>query len=218
MVILLEEERSGGKPVLKPRQIGQGFVGCVIKYDRRDSLDQDGKPRMNSQGKPAQELVVTLLTIESSMPAGIGGETAVPEPGDIVRDIRRGGAYGQWIDADKELKSEAKRSIAVGDIILITTTHGVTYNSTTYKQVAELRTPEEVDAWRSSSANMDRRESLGMRGELHIKPPEPKHGDWVAKAEEAYHGMTPVSSGIPAGRDEEPFGAPASSGPSFNAF
>ena len=59
-------------------------------------------PIVKPNGKHAQELVVTCLTLpNTTSPAGLGDDESVPEPGTIVRLILKGKAFGDWIEAKK---------------------------------------------------------------------------------------------------------------------
>ena len=71
-----------------------------------------GEPLFKDNGKPAYELVVYLLTLRSTMEAGIGGEDRVPERGEVVRAILKGKTFGRWIDE----KDKLGRGIQVGDL------------------------------------------------------------------------------------------------------
>ena len=205
MAIALDQETTGGTPVLKRRDIGQRFRGAVIKFENRDLL-KDDKPVLKDNGKPKQELVVHLLAIKSTMPAGIGGEEAPPEEGDIVRVILRGGGYGQWIDALKTLP----RVVHVGDILDMDTTHAVRFMSSgDFRELGQFTTSEEIAAYKQGDEWMNRKETLGYRGSLSIRIPTDEEGDIVTKAEAAYHRLNKETIAL-APQGSGPFDNPAS--------
>lgn len=184
MPIQLEETRGSGTPVIKHRAIGEKFVGGIIKIETRD-LMRDGEVQRKDDGTPRKELVVYVLTKSSTMVAGIGDEESVPEAGDIVRVILRGGGFGQWIDAKKALG----RGVCAGDLLYMDTTHAVRYNANTYAQLGRLDTQEEVSAWEQSPANIGRKESLGRYGDLKLRAPKDDEAGFVVECEQAYHRM-----------------------------
>jgi hypothetical protein len=182
MPIPLEEPRTTGSPVLKRRTIGERFVGGIIRFESRNLL-KDGEVQMKDNGKPRQEMVVHLLTHTSDMVAGIGEDEAAPARGEIVRAILKGGGYGDWIDAKKGLG----RPVQVGDMFMLDTTHAVRYSGTTYSELGQVATQDEVDVWRQSRANLDRKESLGFRGRLALRAPSDAEAAFVVECEQAYH-------------------------------
>lgn len=197
MPIELDTPRTGGQPVLKRQVIGEQFVGGVIKFEQRDQLKND-QPIVKDNGKHKQEQVVWLLTLESDMEAGIGGEVKAPERGEVVRVILPGGAFGQWIDAGKELKAAVNRGVSVGDTFTYTTTHGTRYKSTPpHSELGMLDTAEKIQKYRSDPKSpVGKTETLAMRGELKLEAPTDTA--FVEECEALYHEM---ADSIPAGDD-----------------
>ena len=185
MTITLEEAGTTRTPVLRRKRIGEEFVGVLVRTTQRDVLKRDDatgtdRPVLKANGKPRQELVVTLVTISSTMAAGLGEEVAVPEPGDIVRSILKGGGFGQWIEANGLLKPRQ-----VGDIVTLTSEWGQAYNAAGDPSGDKLTTQAQLDA-------VPRERSLGVYGSVAIRRATPAETEWVTAAETAYHDAQPV--------------------------
>ena len=185
MTITLEEAGTIRTPVLRRKRIGEEFVGALVRTTQRDVLKRDDatgtdRPVLKANGKPRQELVVTLVTISSTMAAGLGEEVAVPEPGDIVRSILKGGGFGQWIEANGLLKPRQ-----VGDIVTITSEWGQAYDAHGAPTGDKLTTQAQLDA-------VPRERSLGVYGSVAIRRATPAETEWVTAAETAYHDAQPV--------------------------
>lgn len=196
---------GSGTPVVKRRTIGEQFRGVVVDVERRDIL-KDGKPILNDRGRNRQELVVHLLAMpETTMLVGIRGEDHVPGAGEPCRAILPGGAFGQWIEAERQLPGGA---VNVGDLLWMNTTHAETYDISG-RATGRYSTQAEVDTHFAQR----RAGTVGMRGELKLHRDEVKYAEWVAKAEQAYHerqagARQPITVGgqPPAPTyDEEPF-------------
>ena len=185
MTITLEEAGTTRTPVLRRKRIGEEFVGSLVRTTQRDVLKRDDatgtdRPVLKANGKPRQELVVTLVTISSTMAAGLGEEVAVPEPGDIVRSILKGGGFGQWIEANGLLKPRQ-----VGDIVTLTSEWGQAYDAHGAPTGDKLTTQAQLDA-------VPRERSLGVYGSVAIRRATPAETEWVTAAETAYHAAQPV--------------------------
>ena len=185
MTITLEEAGTTRTPVLRRKRIGEEFVGALVRTTQRDVLKRDDatgtdRPVLKANGKPRQELVVTLVTISSTMAAGLGEDVAVPEPGDIVRCILKGGGFGQWIEANGLLKPRQ-----VGDIVTLTSEWGQAYDAHGAPTGDKLTTQAQLDA-------VPRERSLGVYGSVAIRRATPAETEWVAAAEMAYHDAQPV--------------------------
>ena len=185
MTITLEEAGTTRTPVLRRKRIGEEFVGALVRTTQRDVLKRDDatgtdRPVIKANGKPRQELVVTLVTISSTMAAGLGEEVAVPEPGDIVRSILKGGGFGQWIEANGLLKPRQ-----VGDIVTLTSEWGQVYSAAGDPTGDKLTTQAQLDA-------VPRERSLGVYGSVAIRRATPAETEWVTAAETAYHDAQPV--------------------------
>ena len=185
MTITLEEAGTTRTPVLRRKRIGEEFVGSLVRTTQRDVLKRDDatgtdRPVIKANGKPRQELVVTLVTISSTMAAGLGEEVAVPEPGDIVRSILKGGGFGQWIEANGLLRPRQ-----VGDIVTLTSEWGQAYDAHGAPTGDKLTTQAQLDA-------VPRERSLGVYGSVAIRRATPAETEWVTAAETAYHDAQPV--------------------------
>ena len=185
MTITLEEAGTTRTPVLRRKRIGEEYVGALVRTTQRDVLKRDDatgtdRPVLKANGKPRQELVVTLVTISSTMAAGLGEEVAVPEPGDIVRSILKGGGFGQWIEANGLLKPRQ-----VGDIVTLTSEWGQAYDAHGAPTGDKLTTQAQLDA-------VPRERSLGVYGSVAIRRATPAETEWVTAAETAYHAAQPV--------------------------
>ena len=185
MTITLEEAGTTRTPVLRRKRIGEEFVGALVRTTQRDVLKRDDatgtdRPVLKANGKPRQELVVTLVTISSTMAAGLGEDVAVPEPGDVVRSILKGGGFGQWIEANGLLKPRQ-----VGDIVTLTSEWGQVYSAAGDPTGDKLTTQAQLDA-------VPRERSLGVYGSVAIRRATPAETEWVTAAETAYHDAQPV--------------------------
>ena len=185
MTITLEEAGTTRTPVLRRKRIGEEYVGALVRTTQRDVLKRDDatgtdRPVLKANGKPRQELVVTLVTISSTMAAGLGEEVAVPEPGDIVRCILKSGGFGQWIEANGLLKPRQ-----VGDIVTLTSEWGQAYDAHGAPTGDKLTTQAQLDA-------VPRERSLGVYGSVAIRRATPAETEWVTAAETAYHAAQPV--------------------------
>lgn len=201
--ISLEEPRAAGSPVVKRTALGQKFVGAVVEAKSRDRLKRgpDGSmtPIVKPNGKHSQELVVTCVTMPgTTAPAGLGEDESVPEPGDIVRLILKGKAFGDWIEAKRDLPG---KSLAVGDIVTTTTELAQVYDAQGNTSGGEIRDQALIDQARS------RGRSVGIYGPLTLNAAD-STSEWVAKAVAAYKAMQqPIPAETPAGThnyEEEP--------------
>jgi hypothetical protein len=203
--ITLEEARAPGYPVVKRTALGQTFRGAIIKSESRDRLKRgdDGtmKPIVKDNGKHAQEMVVTCLTLPgTNSPAGLGEDESVPEPGDVVRLILKGKAFGDWIESKRNLPGG---TVAVGDVVSQTTTMAQVYDANGNATGAEIRDQGAVDAARVKGR------SVGIYGPLTLELPT--EDSWTTKAIAAYRASQdrPPAEAAPA---EDPWGAaPAAS-------
>lgn len=199
MPITLEEPRGTSTPVLHNRTIGEEYVGGLLKFEQRQQTDADKNPKFKDDGKPMWELVVHMLTLRSTMEAGIGGNDAVPQRGEIVRAILRGKTFGRWIDE----KSKLGRGVQVGDLITLTTDLGVSYRGKT--PAGEYTTNEQIAELKKSRDWEDRKVTLGMYGPVTIQAPPTEAAGFVVECEQAYHEL--AKQGIKL--EDDPFPGPA---------
>lgn len=179
--INLEEPFQGGYPVVKRTALGQTFNGAIIKSESRDRLKRadDGTmtPIVKPNGNHSQELVVTCLTLPgTTSPAGLRDDESVPQPGDIVRLILKGKAFGDWIEAKRRLP---KGVVAVGDVVTQTTTVAQQYDAQGNPSGDKITDQHHVDQARA------RGRSIGIYGPLTLSEPE-DGSEWTAKAVSAY--------------------------------
>lgn len=175
MPIELTSPTTARTPVLRRRQLGESFVGALVDFESRQQI-RDDKPLVKANGKPRMELVVTMVTLPgATMAAGLGDEESVPEPGDVVRVILKGGGYGQWIDADKAIKPRQ-----VGDIVVLTSDHGQVYSASGAPEGQPLTTQDEVTAAKMKG------KTVGIYGSITIRRATPAEVEWVSKAEATY--------------------------------
>jgi hypothetical protein len=197
MPITIEEPRAAGVPVVKRTAIGETFNGAIIGVASRDRMKrgEDGvsRPMLKPDGKARQELVVHCVTMPgTTAPAGLGDESGVPAPGDVVRLILKGKAYGDWIEAKKALG----RGINVGDTVITVTDTAQVYDANGEPSGKAITTQAELDA-------VPRGRSVGVYGPLTLAAADPA---WIAAAEAAYHALkAPIAAEAPAPEEEEPF-------------
>lgn len=203
-IILEDTNRSVGYPVVRRRNIGEKFVGGLIKQEWRDLQKKNNEGEWEtvykSPGKPAKQLVVHVLTKEATMLAGLGDDEAAPARGEIVRLILDRGAAAQFLQARDTYGGPLK----VGLLIGMNTTHGIRYNASTFKELGQLDTQADLEDWRQSPANTQRKESVGMRGDLAIKDNDDLA--FVEDCKAAYHELARQPD-IPL--DDGPFDRPA---------
>lgn len=194
MPITLDEPRAPGAPVVKRQRIGERFVGALVTTQQRDVL-KDGKPALKDDGKPRQELVLTLVAMPgTTCTAAIGDKAAVPNPGEVVRLILRGGGFGDWIEARK-----SHGELQVGDVVEQTIDHAQAYDAQGKPSGQKLTTQEQANA-------VPRSQSLGFYGPLALRRAAGDEMQWVTEAEQAYHAQRARISAEPANDiDQEPF-------------
>lgn len=189
----LDEPRSPGAPVVKRTALGQRFIGALVRMEQRGVL-KNGQPVVRDDGKPRQELVLTLLAMPgTTAPAGIGDTTSTPAPGDTVRLILRGAAFGQWIEARKN-----HGTLETGDVVEQVTEYGQAYDANGVPTGPKLTTQEQINA-------VPRQQALGIYGTLTLRKPTAGEAEWASKADAVHHATqqrTPIGGGY---SDEEPF-------------
>lgn len=183
--ITLEEPRAAGYPVVKRTALGQTFNGAILKAESRDRLKRADNgtmvPIVKDNGKHAQELVATCLTLPgTTAPVGLGEEESVPAPGDIVRLILKGKSFGDWIESKKSLQDG---TVAVGDIVTMTTTVAQVYDQQGNPSGPEITDQDSINAARQ------RGRSVGIYGPLALRMPKPD-SEWYGKAVEAYQKLS----------------------------
>lgn len=199
MPIELQDDNSHtSTPVVKRQRFGDRFVGAVVRIEQRDVQKRDEatgvlKPQMKANGKPRQELVIHCLAMEGTTSiAGIGDDNGVPAPGDEVRLILRGGAFGDWIEARKTHRGGA---LHVGDVVVQTVEWAQAYTAEGAPKGGKITTQAVADA-------LPRSTSIGFYGPLALH--EPKDQRMVDLAEAAHRKATAIVIEQPA-EVEDPF-------------
>lgn len=194
---LNDDVQRTSTPVVKRQRIGDKFVGAIVKFDQRDVMKKNKKtgalePSLKPNGKPRQELVVTCVTMpKTTTPAGIGDSHGVPGPGDVVRLILRGGAFGDWIEARKTHRNGGMR---VGDVVVQVVEYAQCYDADGDPKGGKITDQAVADG-------VPRSTTIGFYGPLTLH--EPKDDEWVAKAEAAYREATAITLAVPAPADED---------------
>jgi hypothetical protein len=199
------QERQQLPPIIKRERIGDRFKVAIIKFESRDRMKKDASGEWVKILKPGtdkakQELVVTALVMPgTTCPASLGDYHAVPEPGDLVRVILAGGAYGDWIEATKSHRNGA---MAYGDILKCELTFAQAWNPDGTTKGGKITDQAEAD-------KIPRGTSLGYYGKLELAVGE---GDWPAKCKAEYDRLNAAKAEMistsTAGKeawDEEPF-------------
>lgn len=183
MPITLEEPKAAGLPVVKRQAIGERFIGAVVDQHQRDVL-KNGERVMKDNGKPRQELVVTVVTMPgSTATASIGDHASVPAPGELVRVILRGGGFGDWIEAKNSLPAITgvqAGQISVGDVVEQVVEFAQAYDAGGKPTGPKLTTQEQANA-------VPRSQAVGFYGPLTLRRANPDEASWVGAAETAYH-------------------------------
>ena len=185
MPIALESERRAGLPVVKRTEIGQTFLGAVLRVEPRDRMKKDDQtgamvPLLKLNGKPRQELVLTCLVLPgTNAPVGLGDDEHVPQPEEIVRLILKGKAFADWLQSKADLPDG--RPVNVGDIVKQVTDRAQVYDANGNPSGAELTDQAAVNA-------VPRGRSIGIYGPITVRAPK-EGSPWVAKAEAAYHSL-----------------------------
>ena len=175
MAIELETPRTPGLPVVKRTAIGEEFVGMLIRKEQRNVL-KDGDPVMNDHGKPKQELVLTVMTVSSTAPAGIGDHQQIPQSGEPVRLILRGKGFADWIQQVNDLGGP----LQVGDVVTQLTESAQRYDANGKPTGKLITTQAELEA-------VPRGTSVGVYGPVTLRRSTAKEAALVAQAERLYH-------------------------------
>lgn len=176
---LSDDVQRTSTPVVKRQRIGEKFVGAIVRFEQRDQMtkDKDGNyvPKLKPNNKPRQELVVHCLAMpNTTASAGIGDDVYVPEPGNSVRLILKGKAFGDWIE---QRKSHRGGKMQVGDVVVQNITHAQAYDANGAPKGLEITDQGAADA-------LPRGTAVGFYGPITLH--EPKDIEWVKAARKAY--------------------------------
>jgi len=201
MSAIHEDTRAQLPPIIKREKLGDRYKIAIVKYEARDKRKKDDATGeyvtvLKANGRPKQEMVVTGLVMPgTTCRAGLGDYNQVPEPGDLVRIILGGGAFGHWIDARKTHRNGGP--LHHGDIIKDSLTFAQEWTMDSGKKGPEMTSQEQVDAVYRERP----RASIGIYGKLQLVEGEP---EWGARCEAAASTPIPEPAGAAHG-DEEPF-------------
>lgn len=197
-------------PIIRHQRIGESCNLAVIRWEQRDQLKDDeitgqkvkipnGFDR-NGRPKFKQELVIQAVAMAGDMVAAIGDSSGVPAPGDRVRVILKGKAFGDWIDARKAHRGG---TFNAGDVLLLDTTHAQPWNSNKTPKGPVVRTQAEADA-------VPRGTTVGFYGTLSLAPGQDAR--WIEAAEAAYRD----DENAERQRNAIPLGRPAASADGYH--
>ena len=184
MAITLEDTARTGYPVLRHQLIGEMAQLALIRWEQRDRLmlDHDNQyvrirngTGRDGQPKFKQELVVHAIAMPgTTMEVKQGEEFICPAPGDRVRLILKGKAFGNWIEARK---THRNGTLQVGDLIITGTDLAQAYDQTGKPKGQPITNQQEA-------LNIPRGTTVGFYGPLELA--EPTEPQWVEAAEQAY--------------------------------
>jgi hypothetical protein len=201
---LSDDVQRTSTPVVKRQRIGEKFVGAIVRTEQRDKTktDKDGvrSPILKPNGRPRQELVVHCIAMPNTTAnAGIGDDIDVPTPGDQVRLILGGKAFGDWIE---QRKTHRNGGLQVGDVIVQDTTRAQAYDANGAPKGPEITTQKEIDDIRAKQPST----AIGVYGPVTLH--EPRDMEWVhaaRKAYDAFNNVTLEEAAGPAHDDDAPF-------------
>lgn len=184
MAITLEDTARTGYPVLRHQLIGEMAQLALIRWEQRDRLmlDHDNqyvriRNGIGRDGQPKfkQELVVHAIAMPgTTMEVKQGEEFICPAPGDRVRLILKGKAFGNWIEARK---THRNGTLQVGDLIITGTDLAQAYDQTGKPKGQPITNQQEA-------LKIPRGTTVGFYGPLELA--EPTEPQWVEAAEQAY--------------------------------
>ena len=185
MAIELNDNARPMAPVLRNQRIGELAQLTIVKTEQRDRLMKNpgtgalekmaAGTRADGSIKYKQELVVHCIALPgTTMQVKAGEEFVTPAPGDRVRLILKGLAFGRWIDARKTHRGG---KLNVGDLIVTGTDQAQCYDQNGKPKGEAIRTQAEVD-------KVPRGVTVGFYGPIELA--EPTDPDWVEAAEQAF--------------------------------
>jgi len=200
--------RQPGIPFIKvTRHIGQRIVGGLVDEEMRQQQKWvNGKAeglRFKDDGKPAWELVLTLLVMPGSSAVVVdrdSGDDVPVEAGQLVRVIISGFKWGQYIEARNALGKD--NNPRTGDLFAQTFKTCSIDNGRGGREV--LVTQEQVNAAKLAD------KVVGKDAEILVRRPGPEHTAIVEQcnAKRAELAQQPVGAGAPAGGGYDPTSDP----------
>ena len=196
-------------PIVKFRTMGQRIVGGLVDEEMRQQQNwRNGKAeglKFKDDGKPARELILTLVTMPGSSAVVVdrdSGDDVPVEAGQLVRVIISGFKWGQYIEARNALGKD--NNPRTGDLFCQTFTKSSIDNGRGGRDT--LTTQEEINAAKLAD------KVVGKDMEILVRRPGPEHTAIVEQcnAKRAELAQQPVGAGAPAGggynpHDEDPF-------------
>ena len=185
MAITLEDTARQSYPVLRHQLIGEMAQLALIKWEQRPRLKENevtGQLEKMPNGfypdgteKFKQELIVHCIVMPgTNMEVKKGEEFICPAPGERVRLILKGQAFGHWIEARKKHRSN---TLQVGDVVITGTDHAQQYDEKRKPFGPPIRDQQEA-------LKIPRGRIVGFYGPLELA--EPTDPRWVDAAEQAY--------------------------------
>lgn len=185
MAIELNDNTRASFPVLRNQRIGELAQLAVIRTEQRDRLmknqgtgqleripngmTRDGQPKFK------QELVIHALALPgTTMQTKAGDDFITPAPGDRVRVILKGMAFGRWIEARK---SHRGGKLQVGDLLITGTDQAQAYDQTGKPKGEPIRSQADAD-------RIPRGVTVGFYGPIELA--EGTDPAWISRAEEAF--------------------------------
>jgi hypothetical protein len=185
MAIELQDNARPSAPVLRNQRIGELAQLAIVKTEQRDRLMKNSASgllekmpsgtRADGSIKYKQELVVHCIALPgTTMQTKQGEEFVTPAPGDRVRLILKGLAFGRWIDARKTHRGG---KLNVGDLLITGTDQAQAYDQNGKPKGEAIRTQAEVD-------KVPRGVTVGFYGPIELA--EAADPAWVDAAEQAF--------------------------------
>lgn len=173
---LQEQTQAQSYPVVKRQAIGEITNLAIIRTEQRERKNAKGEQIMNSRGRPAQELIIHGLVLPGTTAhAGLGDSQSVPNPGDRVRVILKGGGYGQFLDARK---THRNGKLCVGDVFIQRIDWAQAYDQGGAPQGQRITDGQQVVQLRM------RGQTVGHYGPIWLQ--ESSDPTWVQMAEAEY--------------------------------
>lgn len=185
MAIELNDNTRASFPVLRHQRIGEMAQLAIIRTEQRDRLMKNqatgqldkipnGIARDESP-KFKQELVIHAIALPgTTMQVKQGDDFITPAPGDRVRVILKGLAFGRWIEARKTHRGG---KLQVGDLLVTGTDQAQAYDQNGKPKGEAITTQADAD-------RIPRGVTVGFYGPIELA--EATDPAWIAKAEEAF--------------------------------
>jgi len=185
MAIELQDNARPSAPVLRNQRIGELAQLAIVKTEQRDRLLKNpvtgtlekmaAGTRDDGSIKYKQEFVIHALALPgTTMQTKQGEEFVTPAPGDRMRLILKGLAFGRWIDARKTHRGG---KLNVGDLLITGTDQAQAYDQNGKPKGEPIKAQAEAD-------RIPRGVTVGFYGPIELA--EPTDPAWVETAEQAF--------------------------------